>query len=36
VHEQIEHIPPAQLIAELKQLDAEIQAGLAELEGLLK
>jgi hypothetical protein len=24
------------LIAELKQLDAEIQAGLAELEGLLK
>jgi type I restriction enzyme M protein len=36
VHEQIEHIPPAQLIAELKQLEAEIQAGLVELEGLLK
>lgn len=36
VHEQIEHIAPAELIAELKQLEAEIQAGLAELEGLLK
>jgi type I restriction enzyme M protein len=36
VHEQIDHIPSAQLIAELKQLDSEIQAGLAELEGMLK
>ena len=36
VHEQIDHIAPAELIAELKQLEAEIQAGLAELEGLLK
>ena len=35
VHEQIEHIPSAQLIAELKQLDGEIQAGLVELEKML-
>lgn len=35
VHEEVEHIPPKQLIAELKQLEAEIQAGLAELEGML-
>jgi type I restriction enzyme M protein len=35
VHEQVEHIPSAQLIAELKQLDSEIQAGLAELEQML-
>lgn len=36
VHEHVEHVPPQQLIAELKQLEAEIQAGLVELEGLLK
>jgi type I restriction enzyme M protein len=36
VHEAVEHVPPQQLIAELKQLEAEIQAGLVELEGLLK
>lgn len=36
VHEQVEHIPPKQLIAELKKLEAEIQAGLSELEGLLE
>lgn len=35
VHEKIEHLPPKQLIAELKQLESEIQAGLSELEGLL-
>jgi len=35
VHEEIAHVPPKQLIAELKQLEADIQAGLAELEGLL-
>ncbi len=35
VHEVVEHVPPKQLIAELKQLEAEIQAGLIELEGLL-
>jgi type I restriction enzyme M protein len=36
VHEVVEYIPPKQLIAELKQLEAEIQAGLVGLEGLLK
>lgn len=36
VHEHVEHIPPLQLLAELKQLEAEIQAGLVELEGMLK
>jgi type I restriction enzyme M protein len=36
IHEQVEHVPPKQLIAELKQLEVEIQAGLVELEELLK
>lgn len=36
LHEVVEHVAPKQLIAELKQLEAEIQAGLVELEGLLK
>ena len=36
LHEAIEHVAPQHLIAELKQLEAEIQAGLFELEGLLK
>lgn len=36
VHERTEHIPPKQLIAELKQLEVEIQAGLEELEVVLK
>lgn len=35
VHENENHVPPKQLIAELKQLEAHIQAGLVELEGLL-
>jgi type I restriction enzyme M protein len=36
VHEHVEHVPPMQLIAELKQLETEIQTGLAELEEMLK
>ena len=36
VHEVVDHVAPQQLIAELKQLETEIQAGLVELEGLLK
>jgi type I restriction enzyme M protein len=36
VHEHVEHVAPLQLIAELKQLEIEIQAGLTELEGMLK
>jgi type I restriction enzyme M protein len=36
VHAEVDHVPPRQIIAELKQLEAEIQADLIELEGLLK
>jgi type I restriction enzyme M protein len=36
VHEHVDHVPPKKLIAELKQLETEIQAGLVELEELLK
>ena len=36
VHEHVEHVPPMQLIAELKQLEIEIQSGLIELEEMLK
>ena len=36
VHEHVEHIAPVELIAELKQLESEIQTGLLELEGMLK
>lgn len=36
MYEHIEHVPLLQLIKELKQLDEEIQEGLAELEGTLK
>jgi len=36
VHEHVDHVSPLQLIAELKQLESEIQAGLTELEGMLK
>lgn len=36
VHEVIEHVPPLQLIAELNAIEAEIQAGLKHLEGMLK
>ncbi|OZA15488.1 MAG: DNA methyltransferase [Polynucleobacter sp. 24-46-87] len=36
VHEHVEHVPPMQLIAELKQLEIGIQDGLSELERMLK
>jgi type I restriction enzyme M protein len=36
IHEQVEHVPPLQLIAELNLIEAEIQAGLKQLEGMLK
>ncbi len=36
IHEQIEHIPPRRLIAELKELEVKINGGLEKLEGLLK
>jgi len=35
VHETIDHETPAKILADLKVLEAEIQEGLAELEGML-
>lgn len=35
VHAEVQHIPPKQIIAELKALEAEIQQGLAELERMV-
>lgn len=34
-YEQVEHVPPKQLIAELKQLEVDIQKRLADLESML-
>jgi type I restriction enzyme M protein len=36
VHEAVEHDHPLDILAKLKQLEAEIQTGMAELEGMLK
>ena len=36
VHEAVEHEPPLAILAKLKRLEDEIQAGMAELEGMLK
>ena len=36
VHEVVEHVSPLQLIAELNAIEVEIQAGLKQLEGMLK
>ncbi len=36
VHEAVEHENPLDILAKLKQLEDEIQAGMAELEGMLK
>jgi type I restriction enzyme M protein len=35
VHEEAEHVPPKQILAELKVLEKEIQRGLEELERIL-
>jgi type I restriction enzyme M protein len=35
IHEQIEHVPPKLLLAELMQLEREIEQGLKELEAML-
>lgn len=35
VHEEVEHVPPKQIIAELKALETEIQEGISELERML-
>ena len=36
VHEHVEHVAPLHLIAELNAIEADIQAGLKQLEGMLK
>jgi len=35
VHEQVEHLPPKEILAKLNALEAEIQIGMKELEGML-
>ena len=35
VYEQVEHEPPQKILAELKELEAEIMRGMEELEGML-
>jgi type I restriction enzyme M protein len=32
----VEHLPPKEILAKLAKLEAEIQAGMKELEGMLK
>ena len=36
VHEHVEHVAPLQLMAELNAIEADIQGGLKQLEGMLK
>ena len=36
VHEHVDHVAPLQLIAELNAIEADIQAGLKQLEDMLK
>jgi type I restriction enzyme M protein len=36
VHEAVEHMPPLEILAQLSELEAEIQAGMKELQGMLK
>jgi type I restriction enzyme M protein len=36
VHEVVEHLPPKDIMAKLAELEAEIQAGMKELEGMLE
>ena len=36
VHQAVEHEHPLEILAKLRQLEDEIQAGMAELEGMLK
>lgn len=36
IHEEIEHIPPKKILAKLAQLENEIQAGMKELEEMLR
>ena len=36
VHEEVNHRPPKEILAELGKIEQEIQAGMRELEGMLK
>ena len=36
VHEEVDHRPPKEVLAELAKLEEEIQRGMKELEGMLK
>jgi type I restriction enzyme M protein len=36
VYEEVKHVPPKQILAELMGLEKEIEAGLKELEGMLR
>jgi len=36
VHDAVEHVPPREILARLTVLEAEIQAGMKELEGMLR
>ena len=36
VHEEVEHRPPAEILASLAKLETEIQQGMTELDGMLK
>ena len=36
VHEEVEHRPPQEILADLAKLEAEIQQGMKELEGMLR
>jgi len=35
VHDEVEHRPPLEIIADIEQLEAEIAKGLAELKAML-
>ena len=36
VHDVVEHLAPMEIMSKLAELEAEIQAGMKELEGMLK
>ena len=35
-YEEVSHVPPKRILAELLELEREIEAGLKELEGMLQ
>jgi type I restriction enzyme M protein len=36
VHEEVEHRPPLEILAELREIEQEIPQGIEELEGMLR